>query len=139
MRSFEHFNPGHLAHLVVDAEQRHGLVLVSQPAQSRQAGGGRRFADDMEVSAEPPAEIIAKRAHHPSVVIDHEQHRLRHAQPPPQGQSLSTVMPPSETVRTASDVPRYLRRRWLAGPGRSNHAMISRRATAKRPLGAATA
>ena len=64
-------------------------MLVSQPVQSRQADSGRRFADDMEVSAEPPAEIIAKRAHHSSVVIDHEQHRLRHAQP--QGQSLSTA------------------------------------------------
>ena len=69
-------DPGHLGHVVVDDEQRHRLVLAGQLAQRRQSGGGRRLADDAEVLAEPPAEIVAERVHDPGVVIDHEQDGL---------------------------------------------------------------
>jgi len=43
-------------------------------ATDRQSRGGRRLGDDAEVFAEPPAEIVSQRVHHPGVVIDHEQH-----------------------------------------------------------------
>jgi hypothetical protein len=66
---------------VADDEQRHGFVLVGQFAQRRQSRGGRRLGDDAEVFAEPPAEIVPERVHHPSVVIDHEQDGLGHPRP----------------------------------------------------------
>ena len=76
VRAGEEVDAGHLAHVVVDDEQRHGLVLVGQLAQHRQTRGGRRLTDDAEVLAEPPAEIVPERVHDPGVVIDHEQDGL---------------------------------------------------------------
>ena len=76
MCAHEEVDPGHLAHVVVDDEQRHGLVLAGQRAQRRQSRGGRRLTDDAEVFAEPPTEIVSERVHDPGVVIDHEQDRL---------------------------------------------------------------
>ncbi len=69
----EEVDPGHPAQVVIDDEQRHGLVQFGQPAQHRQPGGGRRLTDDAEVLAEPPGEIVPERAGGPGVVIDHEQ------------------------------------------------------------------
>jgi hypothetical protein len=36
----EEVDPGHPAQVVIDDEQRHGLVQLGQPAQHRQPGGG---------------------------------------------------------------------------------------------------
>jgi hypothetical protein len=77
----EEIHSGHLAHVVVDDKQRHGVVPVGQATQRRQSNGTRRLTDDAEVSAEPPAEIVSERVHHPGVVIDHEQDGLRHRPP----------------------------------------------------------
>jgi hypothetical protein len=71
----EEADAGHLVQVVVDDEQRHRFPLAGELAQHRQPGGGRRRADDAEVFAEPPTEIVSQRAYHPGVVIDHEQHR----------------------------------------------------------------
>ena len=66
-------DPGHPAEVVIDDEQRHRLARVRQPAQRGEPRGGRRFTDDVEVLAEPPAEIILERVQHPGVVVDHEK------------------------------------------------------------------
>ncbi len=86
MRTGQEVDSGHLAHLVIGDEQCHRLAPAGHLAQPRQPGGGRRLTDDPEVLAEPPAEIVAERVHHPGLVIDHEQdgscHRVP-AQPGP--------------------------------------------------------
>ena len=70
----EEINAGHPGHVVVDDEQRHRFVPIGQPAQRRQPCGGPRLTDDTEVPAELAAQIIPERAHHPGVVVDHEQY-----------------------------------------------------------------
>jgi hypothetical protein len=69
----EEVHPGHLRHVVIDDQQRHRHAGVGQGAQRGQPGGRRRLADDAEVLAEPPAQIVTERLHHPDVVVDHEQ------------------------------------------------------------------
>jgi hypothetical protein len=72
----EEVDPWHLGHVVVDDEQGHGYALVGESAQRRQSRGGRRLADDAEVPAEPPGEIVLERGYHADVVIDREQNGL---------------------------------------------------------------
>ena len=76
MGTREEVDSRHLAHVVVDDEQRHGFVLAGQFAQGRESCGGRRLGDDTKVVAEPPAEIVPQRLDDPGVVIDHEQDGL---------------------------------------------------------------
>jgi hypothetical protein len=69
----QELQPGHLGHVVVDDQQRHGLVVRGQPPQRRQPCGGRRFAQYAEVLGESPAEVAVERAHDPGVVVEDEQ------------------------------------------------------------------
>ena len=46
----EEADPGHLVHVVVDDEQRHGFVLGGQFAEHRQSRGGRRLAETRKSS-----------------------------------------------------------------------------------------
>ncbi len=82
MGAREEVDPGHLAHVVIDDEQRYPIAGASDFAQRGQPGGGRRLADDAEVFAESPAEIVPERAGDPGVVIEHEQDWLCHLLPP---------------------------------------------------------
>jgi hypothetical protein len=79
----EKVDAGHLAHLVVDDEQGDRHLLAGQFAQHLQSRGGRRGTDHAEVLAEPPAEIMPECPHDPGVIIDHEQHGMRHLSPAP--------------------------------------------------------
>ena len=76
VRAGEEFDAGHLAHLVVDDEDGRCDVLMGQLAQRRQSRGGRRGTGNLEVLAEPQAEIVPHRPHDPGVIIDHEQDRM---------------------------------------------------------------
>ena len=73
---------GHVAHVVAHDQQGDGVVLVGEPAKHGQARRRRVLADHAEICAEPAGEILPERVHDPRVVIDHEQHRLRHQLPP---------------------------------------------------------
>src|SRR5947207_2843728 len=99
MCACEEVDSGHLAHVVVDDDERHGFVLVwpvsrsvanpaaadESPMTRKSAGcmrAGRRLANvpraarSPRIFAEPLAEIVSERVHNPGVVIHREQDGL---------------------------------------------------------------
>jgi hypothetical protein len=53
-------------------QQLAAAPAAGQLAQCRQPGVGGRLADDAEVLAEPPVEVLPQRSGDPGIAIDHE-------------------------------------------------------------------